>query len=447
LSLMKHHTANRTSSRNFPIFAILIVFLVLGFSSEALAQSQNDGSIYSRFGLGLRKTFSSSKSQAMGGGGYALNSNQYLNTSNPASYSDQYLTRFSGGLTYESVTASATGGDSGRLASGSLSGINFGFPLKATQTGLGFSFAPYTRVNYRVDVEDQLNSDPDSDVSTPVRTSFKGNGGLQSLSAGIGHRFSSNLHVGASIDVIFGILEDFQQTRFNSASFTDRSVVSSTRLSGVSGLLGFRYVFTNMPTGQGLVVAGTVHLPTTLKGNRSRALVNSVDRDTLGTTTSGTVKLPLGFGLGLAYQPVPKWTLVSDLDFENWSALESDFNFAGFDAIGATNTSNRIRVSAGAEFWPAAQRPFASWSSRIAYRLGLYTEQSYISPDPNEKIRTIGVTGGLSLPSLIPGTTIDLNIDVGQRGTTSNGLIQDRYIRFGLNLNFGERWFERLPLG
>ena len=138
---------------------------------------------------------------------------------------------------------------------------------------------------------------------------------------------------------------------------------------------------------------------------------------------------------------------MSDLDFENWSALESDFNFAGFDATGATNTSNRIRVSAGAEFWPAAQRPFASWSSRIAYRLGLYTEQSYISPDPNEKIRTIGVTGGLSLPSLIPGTTIDLNIDVGQRGTTSNGLIQDRYIRFGLNLNFGERWFERLPLG
>ncbi|NQV73181.1 hypothetical protein HQ496_08660 [bacterium] len=444
---MKNHTANRTSSQSFLTFAVLIALLVVGFSNEAVAQSQNDGSIYSRFGLGLRQSFSSSKNQAMGGGGYALNSNQYLNTSNPAAYSDQYLTRFSGGLTYESITASATGAESGRLASGSLSGINFGFPIKAAQTGIGLSFAPYTRVNYRVDVEDQLNSDPDSDIATPVRTSFKGNGGLQSLSAGIGHRYNSNLHVGASIDVIFGILEDFQQTLFNSASFTDRSVVSSTRLSGVSGVLGFRYVVPNMPSDQGLVVAGTFHLPTTLKGTRTRALVNSVDRDTLGTSTDGTVKLPLGFGLGLAYQPVPKWTIVGDLDFENWSALESDFNFAGFDATGSPNTSNRIRVSAGAEFWPAARRPFASWSSRIAYRLGLYTEQSYISPDPNEKIRTIGVTGGLSLPSLIPGTTIDFNIDVGQRGTTSNGLIQDRYIRFGLNLNFGERWFERPPLG
>jgi len=343
---MKNHTANRTSSQSFLTFAVLIALLVVGFSNEAVAQSQNDGSIYSRFGLGLRQSFSSSKNQAMGGGGYALNSNQYLNTSNPAAYSDQYLTRFSGGLTYESITASATGAESGRLASGSLSGINFGFPIKAAQTGIGLSFAPYTRVNYRVDVEDQLNSDPDSDIATPVRTSFKGNGGLQSLSAGIGHRYNSNLHVGASIDVIFGILEDFQQTLFNSASFTDRSVVSSTRLSGVSGVLGFRYVVPNMPSDQGLVVAGTFHLPTTLKGTRTRALVNSVDRDTLGTSTDGTVKLPLGFGLGLAYQPVPKWTIVGDLDFENWSALESDFNFAGFDATGSPNTSNRIRVSA-----------------------------------------------------------------------------------------------------
>ena len=444
---MKNHTAFRTYTLRLSTVLLLALGLLLMSPQVGFAQSQNDGSIYSRFGLGLRKSFYSSRSQAMGGGGLALSSAQYLNTANPAAFSDQYLTRFSGGLTYESITASATGAESGRLASGSLSGINFGFPIKSYETGIGISFSPYSRVNYRVDVLGELSSDPDNAAVSPVLTSFKGNGGLQSLSVGIGHRVNPRLQVGASADFIFGILEDFQQTTFNSALFTDRSVVSSTRMSGISAMAGFRYVVPGLGASQGLVVAGKFHLPTTLTSSRSRALIDNFDRDTLGTVTKGNVSIPMGFALGLAYQPAPKWTLLSDFEFENWSSFESDFNFPGAASNSTANISNRIRWSAGAELWPAARRPFASWSSRIAYRLGLYTEQSYISPDPNEKIRSIGVTGGLSLPSLIPGTTIDLNIDVGQRGTTSNGLIQDRYIRFGLNLNFGERWFDRPPIG
>ncbi len=439
-----------SKGKNMFRLCLLILGLALVGSitaQESLAQSQTDGSIYSRFGLGLRKGFTSSKNQALGGGGLALSSGQYLNTANPASFSDQYLTRFSGGMTYETITASAEGVTSGRLGSGSASGFNFGFPLKSAVTGLGFSFSPYTRVNYRVDVESSVADDPENRSQAPFVTSFKGNGGLQSISAGIGHRVNTNLHVGLTADFIFGIMEDYQQTLFNSPSFTDRSVVSSTRLSGISALAGFRYALPGMPTNQGLVVSGTIHLPTHLSGTRTRSLVDRQDRDTLGTVTDGSVTLPIGIGLGLAYSPAPKWTIVADVELEKWSNFKSDFEFPGLSESGKTVASDRVRASAGAEFWPAARRPFAPWSSRIAYRLGFYTEQSYIAPIDGENIRSIGVTGGLSIPSLIPGTTIDFNLDVGQRGTTSNGLIQDRYVRFGLNLNFGERWFERPPLG
>jgi hypothetical protein len=444
---MNFPNESRTYGMRINLIICLVLMIGVVVPSTANAQSQTDGSIYSRFGLGLRQSFTSSKNQAMGGGGLALSSSQYLNTSNPSSYSDQYLTRFAGGLTYESITASSDGSPSGTLAASSLSGVNFGFPLKSNVTGVGFSFAPYSRVSYRVDVESTVISDPTTGTASPYVTSFKGNGGLQSLTAGIGHRVNNRLFLGASIDFIFGILEESQNTLFNSALYTDRSSVGSTRMSGISTTAGFRYVVPGMPANQGLVLGGTLHLPTTLKATRSRALVNQLDRDTLGTTLSGDVNLPFGFGLGVAYQPVPKWTLVADFEFENWGAFESDLDFPGYESNGDPNTSNRVRASAGAEFWPAARNPFASWSSRIAYRLGLYTEQSYISPFPDENIRSIGVTGGLSIPSLIPGTTIDFNLDVGQRGKSSNGLIQDRYIRFGLNLNFGERWFERPPLG
>jgi hypothetical protein len=108
---------------------------------------------------------------------------------------------------------------------------------------------------------------------------------------------------------------------------------------------------------------------------------------------------------------------------------------------------DRTRLAAGFEYWPGARRPFGPYFVRMAYRMGVYMDESYVSPHPSEPIRSVGVTGGLSVPTGIPGTTIDLNLDVGRRGTTSDGLVRDRYMKFGININFGERWFDRLPLG
>ncbi len=124
----KLHTVVRSA------WVVLLMALLPGMAS---AQNSNDGSVYSRFGLGQRHTFMSAKSQAMGGGGYALSSSLYPNPLNPASLPDQILTRFAGGLSYESITTSADGFTSGRLASGSLSGVHMTFPLLASRLGLG----------------------------------------------------------------------------------------------------------------------------------------------------------------------------------------------------------------------------------------------------------------------------------------------------------------------
>ncbi|MBT3448100.1 MAG: hypothetical protein HOC28_09500 [Bacteroidetes Order II. Incertae sedis bacterium] len=426
---------------------LLALVTLVGLPKATSAQSQNDGSIYSRFGLGERISFYSSKSQAMGGGGYALSSSQYANFANPASLSDQFLTRFAGGFTYQSINAQADGQPQGTLASGTLSGVSLSFPLRANRTGMGLSLTPYTSVSYRVDTESSVVSDPEGGVSIPLITSFKGNGGLYRFSTGIGHRLTDALTVGASSELIFGILEENQQTLFNDLSFVDRSVSKATRMHGLTAKAGFKFVVPGMPDGKGLVIGGTIRLPKMMTATRSQALVDKLDRDTLGTVIKGDIKLPLELGFGVAFQPDPRWTLIADVSFEGWSEFESDFDLPGYSTTGPSNVSNGTRISAGAEYWPAARRPFAPWSSKIAYRIGFYTDQSYISPNVDENIGSIGITGGLSLPSLVPGTTIDMNIDVGRRGTTSNGLVRDRYIRFGLNINFGERWFERLPLG
>ena len=424
-------------------------WLLIGLMAAApvAAQNSNDGSVYSRFGLGQRHTWLSGKSQAMGGGGLALSSSLYANPLNPASLSDQILTRFAGGLTYESITTEADGFESGRLASGSLSGIHLSFPLKTNTLGMGLSMAPYTRVSYRIQDIGSVASDPGSQESTSLIKEFNGNGGLYQLSGGLGYRVASHLSVGARVDMIFGILEEARSTIFNDSRFVDRTIRESTRLRGSTATLGARFIVPGLPDDMGLVLASTFTLPTTLDGERSTALTTSVGRDTLGTTSKGDVSLPMAASIGLAFQPAQKWTVLADLTWEEWTALESDFSLPGVPLGDVSNLSDRIRVSSGVEFWPGSGRPFASYGAMIAYRFGVYSDRAYASPVATETIRSVGITGGLSLPSLIPGTTIDLNIDVGQRGQTGNGLVKDRYLRFGLNINFGERWFNRLPLG
>ena len=428
----------------FILGGLLLSFLM---ADLAFAQNSNDGSVYSRFGLGQRQTWISAKGQAMGGGGLALSSSLYANPSNPASLSDQLLTRFAGGLTYESITTEADGFDSGTLASGMLSGVHLTFPLRTNKLGLGFSMAPYTRVSYRIQDVGAGTSDPSSQESSALIKEFNGNGGLDQLTSGLGYRLTPRLSAGASVNMIFGILEEARSTIFNDSRFVDRTVRESTRLRGASATLGARYLVPGLPEGMGLVIASTFTLPTTLDGERSSALTTSVGRDTLGTTTNGDVSLPMGFSAGIAFQPERRWTILADLTWEEWSSLESDLSLPGVPVTGQNALSDRIRISSGLEFWPGSGRPFASYGQMIAYRLGVYSDRAYASPTTDETIRSIGVTGGLSLPSLIPGTTIDLNVDVGQRGQTGNGLVKDRYLRFGLNINFGERWFDRLPLG
>lgn len=434
-----------SSGRSVMVIAGLLVALLT--ADFAYAQNSNDGSVYTRFGLGQRQTWLSAKGQAMGGGGLALSSSLYANPQNPASLSDQLLTRFAGGLTYESITTEADGFDPGRLASGMLSGVHLTMPLKVNKLGLGFSMAPYTRVSYRIQDIGTVSSDPSSQETTALIKEFNGNGGLYQLSGGVGYRVSPRFSVGTSVNMIFGILEEARSTIFNDSRFVDRTVRESTRLRGASATFGARYIVPGLPEGMGLVLASTFTLPTTLDGERSSALTTSVGRDTLGTTTNGDVSLPMGFSAGIAFQPERRWTVLADLTWEEWTSLESDFALPGVPLNAENTLSDRLRLSSGVEFWPGSGRPFASYATMIAYRLGVYSDRSYASPLADETIRSVGITGGLSLPSLIPGTTIDLNIDVGQRGQTGNGLVKDRYLRFGLNINFGERWFDRLPLG
>ena len=100
-----NHSPSTPSRGRRTLLLNLALFLALTSAApfSALGQSKSDGSIYSRFGLGQREAYFSPKSQAMGGGGFALRSIDFTNHANPASLSDQLVTRLAGGFTVQGI--------------------------------------------------------------------------------------------------------------------------------------------------------------------------------------------------------------------------------------------------------------------------------------------------------------------------------------------------------
>ena len=432
---------------------LCLLFLLAVPATMAAAQGSNDGSLYSRFGLGELHSFASPQIQALGGGGTGLLSFNYVNFQNPASWSDQVLTRVAAGMQVQRLQVTDSTDVTSRLSQGTLNAVQFSFPLLSRQLGLGISFAPYSRVSHSFQVGGRLDAAPSTSDTTSYDVIYAGSGGLQQISAGLGYRLSRYVSFGASVDFVFGVLENIRRTEFPAGtSYTNTSVTTSTRLYGATGTIGTLIAVPRLLSERDLFSVGAaITLPTSLQGNRVRTLGDpqdprSVERDTLGVATSGSVHLPFSAQLGATYQPDNRWMLVVDGLYEPWTQFESDFAFGGYEPEETNLFRDRLRGSAGIEFLPAGSDLLAPYLKRVAYRIGGYYDRSYVAPAADVELRTIALTSGLSLPTLFPGTHLDITFEVGTRGATELNLVRDMFYRLSANINFGERWFEQRKL-
>ena len=426
---------------------MLMLALLLGFSMSAAAQGRDDGSLYSRFGLGELRSFSSSQVQAMGGGGTAMWSFNYTNFGNPAAWSRQVLVRAAAGMRFDGVQTTDADDNSKNLTAGSFNAVQFGVPLKVNTLGIGLSFEPYSRTNYRVETLNELVTDPTRQETTVYRLSYEGSGGLQQARIGLGYRVANALSLGASLDFVFGILEESRRTTFASTDFSETNLATSTRMFGVTSTLGAIFSKTSLFTEQDdLSIAASVTLPTALNADRALTLGESLNRDTLGAQIEGDIDLPMSMRFGAAYYLQNRWTVVADFRYEPWSQFESDLSLPGYTPGNVDNFRDRLRVSGGVEFLPAGTNLLESYLERVAYRLGFYYDQAYVTPVAGTDINAIALTGGLSLPALLAGTRLDINFEVGTRGTTDDNLVRDRFFGVSATLNVGERWFVKRKL-
>jgi hypothetical protein len=438
--------------------ALALALLLGGVAAPAPACAQattgGDGSIYSRFGAGERRTYSSPQAQAMGGGGLALRSLNYTGVANPALWSDQEFTRLAIEARYRQVSAQNETGQTSQLSNGALQAVQFSFPLYAGKLGVGVGFRPYSRLEYRVQDDPQPVS-PVADSAT-YRVRFEGEGGLQEISGGLGYRFGEMLAVGARAGVVFGILENQRATTFSTPRFSPTTISTRTRASGFTGTAGALLSLGDvLRDGDALSAGATLTLPATLTGERTLTSGRGLEPDTLNIGSGaaledeGSLRLPVEAALGLSYKPSNRWTVVADGRYEAWgSGSESTFetSLPGFEGL-----RDRFRASAGVEFLPAGTNRNTTFFRRTAYRLGGYYEQSYVGPralpdETTDGVNVLGATAGLSLPTPLYGTRIDVGFEAGTRGATSGAPVRDLFYGVSLGVNLGERWFQRRKL-
>ena len=424
---------------------VLIVFLLITSTCSLLAQGTSS-STYSFFGIGEQYSPRTSENSAMGGIGVAFNHYKYLNFTNPAAIAFLRETTYSVGILNNDLTLK-TADTKQNSVSTSLNYIALGFPL-GKKAGFSFGLQPLSSVGYSLS-----NNDFDENENLSAITLFSGEGGVNRVYGTFGIQISKSLAIGIEADYSFGNIENSITNKRDNVSLASKYKEESV-IRGGAITLGSQYqkMFkSNLYFNAGATLKLGNDLNTT--GNEYLySLVGSgatdIARDTIyANEISGKYKLPMKSIIGLGLGKRDKWHV--GVEYQNQDALQPE----GFTNI--TNSSYNYeksnRISLGGFYLPKINSISSYWE-RVTYRAGLRIEKIGLAVDGTgtganfTSIDDFGMSFGLGLP-LKQLSTVNLALEYGKRGTTSNNLIEENYFNVRLSLSLtasGQQgWFRK----
>ncbi|MCX6291412.1 MAG: hypothetical protein NT126_06560 [Bacteroidetes bacterium] len=461
------------------------------FLSFAATAQTSSSSPYSRYGIGDLQFGGFTKNIGMGGTSFGYNPNYNLNLSNPASYSSLALTTFEIAVSMNQAQLK-TDSKTQNSNSSSLSYFAFGFPVKFKKWGTCFGLLPYSNVGYTIH-DQQYTSDGTSELHTydgsgGLNQFFIGNAYSPFKNFSIGanasylfgvinqqrrieypynsYYFSTRVTQATSVGSLyfnFGIQYTIDSLRWAPSdsilslnkklkSIHDSLVLvidtlnqSSADQKGnweaVINKLDMEYEQTDSlkkfvvhrkeKSDWSLTLGFTGSPATSLSATNSSLaesfIFNAFDeiivRDTVEniSNVNGKIKLPFSAGFGVMLKQGSRWLIGSDFSLQNWKDYSS---FGVNDAL-----ANSWRVSAGAQLTPN-DRTFKSYWKNVQYRIGFHYEQTYLQLRDN-RLNEYAVSIGLGLPVKRSAAMLHLSAEAGRRGTVSNNLIEENFIKLG----------------
>ncbi len=408
----------------------IIISACLLFSIVIFAQ-EGTSSPYSIYGIGDVRFKGTADIQSMAGIAVEQDS-IHINLGNPASFSNLKLTTFATGFTYATKKLKE-GTETASTRRTTLDYLAVGLPIG--KLGVGFGLIPYSSVGYKIE-----NFSTDSD---PYNRRFSGSGGMNKAFVGFGYKIAPSLSIGADANYNFGKIETSSIEIINGVSSGTREL-NEANLSGVNFNIGAMYqAKINKKLNFFSSVNYTIESDLTSKNTRNIATVlynsdfevSSVD---LLDEQSGerVLRLPSKLSVGAGIGESRKWLLGGQVVMGSIGDLNNSYN-----TTSNVSYEKSIKYSLGGYYIPS-YNSFTSYAKRIVLRAGLQFEQTGLVVD-SESINDMGVTFGLGFPIQGTFSNINLGFDLGKRGTTNSGLVQENYMNFRVGFSFNDKWFEK----
>ena len=399
---------------------IVVSIFVAALGSHAAAQNIGN-SPYAAYGIGDIKYDNSVETRSMGGisAAYVWDFNNQFNFQNPAANQNLEITslRFHGTNENQYFKSGYNGNKYGKHSS-YLSGISLAFPL-SKKVKLGIGYQPYSSKDYSIT---QSTSLPDGTAGVQ---NFHGEGGINLVQLGVGYSITPSFSVGLSNHLYFGRISDVQETTYEnttlvsnienesivtSFNFTLGSVYQKKLKNNKKLTLGASYTFGNTSDFKSTYTNSTYYLNGTTKSNEDIVAQESKN-------TSNTIPQKLSLGVGFGHDA--KWFVSGQFDYKSGKNAES-LRYLSYN--------------------------FRNYFSRVTYRYGAFYEKGHLNVN-GTNINQYGLSFGASFPfqksNVTRLSTLDLGIELGQRGTVKNNLIRENFLNFTIGINFANKWFEK----
>ena len=426
---------------------LLSVFLIISVCVSAQDGTYGAYSPYSIYGIGDISQEGSAFNKSMGGVGLATRNRRFINYMNPAAVTARDSLSFMADFGLQQSNKVYRQGDL-RSAHNTFNIYNFvmSFPIYRSSAFM-VGITPFSDVGY-----DFSSIETDQNIignTGNISYDSYGTGSVYQVFAGAGVTLWKRLSLGAEAISYFGNIDKVTNMDYSNSSYRSINSGSDLMVRGTTGKFGLQYE-QKLGGDVSMIIGATYRLSTSLKGtalNYRYANQDSVT-DTLKNESTDLRKAGLRFadelGVGISFKGGEKWSA-------EFNYLRSDWRNSGFDSASGfsvksdTETfSSTVSQSfrAGFEIVPN-RNDIRYYLRRCAYRAGVYYDQSYYKLNGNN-VNSMGVTLGVTLPVFRLYNGLTLGVDLGQRASTRNNMIRERYATFVVGFNIHDIWFQKV---
>lgn len=409
---------------NFTKYGFVLGALLIAVDISA----QDMTSPYTVYGIGSIDHRIYNRTSGIANTGLALKSGHWLIANNPASIAglEKGWYHFDLGLSGRSVQYTGDPISEGAVGSRDFGIKRAAFAVKLTNNWAGsIGFRQYSNVNYKYRTNVSIEGSADK-----FGVDYEGDGGLNNFYITNAISIGKRLMAGINLSVYSGSIN---RTEYMADQSIDRVVETRVQDFYSSARLEYGLLYTQPINKKwNFSIGGRFNTKMDISPERTVTVEENssviIDEELVETNS---FHLPVSYGVGIALTKNNSFTIAADYVYENWKAL--NIRGSGWSLVNSHRLSGGFEMNWLVEKW---NRPV----ERRYFQIGAFLDNSYLSVHSHQ-ISEFGFTLGYG--SNYRNVLYNLALEIGKKGTISDGLIRENYVQLTLGLSWRDFFFSK----